>query len=138
MGTFSLSSDRRNALLARRVIFWQIVAMTAIEEARTVTAKLSPAERRSLFEWLATEPMELAPGIYSTPGVSGGDACVGGTRIAVWVLESYRRGGMSERDLLAAYPMLSLQNLAHAWAYAGSHPEEIDRLIRENESGEGD
>jgi uncharacterized protein (DUF433 family) len=112
--------------------------MTAIEEARTVTAKLSPAERRSLFEWLATEPMELAPGIYSTPGVGGGDACVGGTRIAVWVLESYRRGGMSDRDVLAAYPMLTLQDLARAWAYADSRPEEMDRLIRENETGEED
>ena len=112
--------------------------MTAIEEARTVTAKLSPAERCSLFEWLATEPMELAPGIYSTPGVSGGDACVGETRIAVWVLESYRRGGMSDCDVLAAYPMLTLLDLARAWAYVGSHPEEMDRLIRENESGEED
>ena len=120
------------------MVFWQIAAMTAIEEARTVTAKLSPEERRSLFEWLATEPMGIAPGIYSTPGVAGGDACVGGTRIAVWVLESYRRGGMSDRDLLAAYPMLTLQNLACAWAYAGSHPEEMARLIRENECSEGD
>ena len=112
--------------------------MTAIDEARTVTAKLSPAERRSLFEWLATEPMELAPGIYSTPGVGGGDACVGGTRIAVWVLESYRRGGMAEPKMLAAYPTLTPQNLAHARAYADSHLEEMDRLIRDNESGEGD
>ena len=112
--------------------------MTAIENARTVAAKLSPEERRSLFEWLATEPMGLAPGIYSTPGVSGGDACVGDTRIAVWVLESYRRSGMSNRDLLAAYPMLTLQDLARAWAYAGSHSEEMNRLIRENESNEGD
>ncbi len=95
-----------------------------------MTAKLSLEERRSLFEWLATEPMGLAPGIYSTPGVGGGDACVGGTRIAVWVLESYRRDGMSDRDLLAAYPMLTLQELACAWAYAGAHPEEMNRLIR--------
>ena len=124
--------------LVTPVAFCQIAAMTAIDEARTVTAKLSPAERRSLFEWLATEPMELVPGTYSTPGVGGGDACVGDTRIAVWVLESYRRGGMSEPEMLAAYPTLTPQKLAHAWAYADSHLEEMDRLIRENEAGEGD
>jgi uncharacterized protein (DUF433 family) len=118
------------------VLFRQITTMTAIEEARSVTAKLSPADRRSLFEWLATEPMELAAGIYCTPGVSGGDACVGRTRIAVWVLEAYRRSGMSDRDLLGAYPMLTPQDLTQAWAYADSHAEELGRLIRENESGE--
>jgi len=76
--------------------------------------------------------------LHSPPGVGGGDACVGGTRIAVWVLESYRRGGMSDPDLLAAYPMLTLQDLACAWAYVGSNPEEMARLIRENECSEGD
>ncbi len=112
--------------------------MTAIEEARAVTAKLSPTDRRRLFEWLATEPMELAPGIYSTPGVSGGEACVGSTRIVVWVLEAYRRGGMNDRDLLAAYPVLTPHDLEHAWNYADSHTEEMDRLIQENESGAED
>ncbi len=108
--------------------------MTAIEEAKTAATKLSPAERRSLLEWLATESVEIAPGISSTPGVCGGDACVGHSRIAVWLLESYRRGGLSDTDLLKAYPLLKAQDLARAWAYADAHPDQMDRLIRENDS----
>jgi len=112
--------------------------MTAIEEAKTAATKLSPAERRSLLEWLASEPVALAPGIYSTAGVCGGDACVGRSRITVWLLESYRRGGLSDIDVLKAYPLLKAQDLACAWAYADAHPDQMDRLIRENESTESE
>ena|SRR5437016_11609349 len=108
--------------------------MNAIEEAKTAATKLSPAERRSFLEWLATDAVEVAPGIFSTPGVCGGDACVGQSRIAVWLLESYRRGGLNDVALLNAYPTLNPQDLAHAWAYADTHPDEMNRLIRENES----
>jgi len=108
--------------------------MTAMEEAKTAATKLSPEERRRLLEWLATQSVELGPGIYSTPGVCGGEACVGRSRIAVWLLESHRRGGLNDVDLLKAYPSLKAQDLASAWAYVAAHREEIDRLIQENES----
>jgi uncharacterized protein (DUF433 family) len=35
-------------------------------------------------------------GIERTPGVCGGDACIAGTRIPVWVLEGFRRLGWTE------------------------------------------
>jgi uncharacterized protein (DUF433 family) len=105
---------------------------TAIEEARQVVTKLSAEERRSLVEWLAHEPAEVAPGIYRTPRVCGGDACIRGLRLPVWQLEEGRRSGATDNQLLQAHPALSPEDLANAWAYVAAHRAEIDRLIQEN------
>ena len=72
-------------------------------------------------------------GIESTPGVCGGDPCIVGTRIPVWVLESYRRLGTTEAEILDAYPTLLATDLVNAWNYVAAHYPEIDRQIRENE-----
>jgi uncharacterized protein (DUF433 family) len=74
--------------------------------------------------------------ITKTPGVCGGDACIRGHRIPVWVLVGYRRLNQSDTDLLRAYPSLTPADLRAAWEYAVANPEEIDRTIRENEEGE--
>ncbi len=74
--------------------------------------------------------------ITKTPGVCGGDACIRGHRIPVWVLVGYRRLGKKDDDLLQAYPSLTLADLEAAWEYAAANPDEIDRAIRENEEGE--
>lgn len=105
---------------------------TTIEAARQVVTRLSAEERRSLVEWLAHEPMEVAPGIYRTPRVCGGDACIRGLRLPVWQLEEGRRGGATDNQLLQAHPALSPEDLVNAWAYVASHRVEIDRLIQEN------
>jgi uncharacterized protein (DUF433 family) len=79
---------------------------------------------------------EIAPGIWSTPDVHGGDPCVGHTRIAVWVLEQYRRGRVGDDELITNhYPGLTPQDLANAWAYADAHQAEIDERIAEEETG---
>ncbi|KAM3097736.1 DUF433 domain-containing protein [Phormidesmis sp. 146-35] len=72
-------------------------------------------------------------GITKTPGVCGGDACIEGTRIPVWVLVEARNLGISEMDLLKDYLTLSATDLANAWVYADAHSEEIAATIRENE-----
>jgi len=74
------------------------------------------------------------PGVDSTPGVCGGEACIVRTRIPVWVLEQSRRLGASEDELLRAYPTLRAEDLANAWAYVRSHRAEIDGEIQENEN----
>ena len=111
-------------------------AMNTLEEAKTVANKLSPAERADLFDWLARQSVELAPGIFSTPGVAGGVACGGQSRIPVWLLEAFRRDGLIDAQLLEAYPGLTRTDLANAWAYVATHRDEIDQHIRENESDE--
>lgn len=73
--------------------------------------------------------------ITKNPDICGGDACIRGHRIPVWVLVNYRRLGGSAVDILLAYPALTSVDLDNAWEYAATHTEEIDRAIRENEAG---
>jgi uncharacterized protein (DUF433 family) len=78
----------------------------------------------------------FATKIMKTPGVCGGDACIVGTRIPVWVLANSRRLGSSDAEILHAYPSLTPIELSAAWDYAVANREEIDRAIAENEAGE--
>src|SRR5438046_2798115 len=77
-----------------------------------------------------------ARGVSRTPDIQGGDACIEGTRIPVWLLVNYRRLGGSDSDLLRDYPSLTATDLEAAWQYASAHGEEIDQAIRENEEGD--
>lgn len=74
--------------------------------------------------------------ITKTPGVCGGDACIHGHRLPVWVLVGYRRLGQSDTELLGAYPFLTAADLRAAWEYAAANVQGIDQAIRENEEGQ--
>ncbi len=71
--------------------------------------------------------------IRRTPGVCGGEACIGMTRIAVWMLEEGRRAGVGDLDLLKDYTGLSVFDLEAAWQYVEAHREEIEDAIRRNQ-----
>jgi uncharacterized protein (DUF433 family) len=72
--------------------------------------------------------------IRKTPGVIGGDACVGNRRIAVWMLVQARNVGMTDDEIRNQYEQpLSEAELAAAWDYYAGQREEIDQAIRENE-----
>ena len=73
-------------------------------------------------------------GIESRPGVMGGDPCIAGTRIPVWLLVQARRLGSTEAELRKAYPRLSAEDLTNAWAYYRSNRDEIEQQITENET----
>ena len=75
-----------------------------------------------------------APGVESRLNVCGGEPCIAGMRIPVWVLEQARRLGASEARLLLDYPTLRVEDLASAWEYARVRTAEIDRQIQENET----
>ena len=75
----------------------------------------------------------LGSGIESTADVCGGDPRIAGTRIPVWTLEHYRRLGLTEAQILAAFPALRATDLVNAWSFVADHGDEIDRQIRENE-----
>jgi uncharacterized protein (DUF433 family) len=71
--------------------------------------------------------------IRKTPGVIGGDACIGNRRIAVWMLVQARQLGLSDEQLLQDYePPLTQAELDAAWDYYEKNREEIDRAIRDN------
>ena len=94
---------------------------------------LTPNEKAQAIQILAQSLGNPWRGIEKTPGVCGGDACISGTRIPVWVLVNARNLGISEAQLLKDYPTLSATDLANAWVYATVYSEEIATAIRENE-----
>jgi uncharacterized protein (DUF433 family) len=65
----------------------------------------------------------LGSGIESTPGVCGGDQRIAGTRIPVWTLEHYRRLGLTEAQILGAFPALRATDLVNAWSYYPGNKE---------------
>lgn len=95
---------------------------------------LSKAEKAEVVERLAQQIGNTWPGIEKTPGVGGGSACIVRTRIAVWLLEGFRRLGWNEAKILASYPSLRAADLVHAWAYVDAHRQEIEEEIRQNEA----
>jgi uncharacterized protein (DUF433 family) len=72
--------------------------------------------------------------IQKTPGVVGGDACIGKTRIAVWMLVNAHKLGMTDDEIRTRYdPPLNQADLDAAWEYYRQNREEIEQAIRENE-----
>ena len=105
----------------------------ALRQAEELLINMTQGEKAQLLRWVVSQLSQESAGIESTPDVCGGQACIVGTRIPVWVLEQARRLGVSEADLLRSYPTLRAEDLTNAWTYAASHAEELDRAIRENE-----
>ena len=72
-------------------------------------------------------------GISIRPDVCGGEPCIIGTRIPVWLLERARQSGMSDKEILDEYGTLNADDLANAWAYVSANASDIDRQIVGNE-----
>ena len=70
------------------------------------------------------------------PGVCGGDPCVKGTRIPVWLIERARRDGCITTQILEMCPSPSADDVDAAWMYANLHRDEIDGQIRDNQDAE--
>jgi uncharacterized protein (DUF433 family) len=74
--------------------------------------------------------------IRKTPDVCGGDACVGNTRIMVWLLVAMKQAGQSDEEILRGYPTLKDADLAAAWEYYRQNQAEIDQAIASQEDDE--
>jgi uncharacterized protein (DUF433 family) len=82
---------------------------------------------------LEAKPMPTVTGrITKSPDICGGDACIRGTRIPIWLLVEWRRLGQTDAAILQGYPDLAPADLEAAWEYAAAHPEEIEQAIRDN------
>ena len=105
----------------------------ALEDVRSRLGRLSRPEQAQLLAWALIEAADAVPGIEATPGVCGGSARVVRTRIPVWTLDAARHQGLSEGEILMAFPRLRAEDVVHAWAYTRSHLEEIAEEIKANE-----
>jgi uncharacterized protein (DUF433 family) len=107
--------------------------MSKIQEAEKLLNTLNRGEKAQILRWIVNDLGDAFPGIDSTSEVCGGEARIVRTRIPVWVLVQSQRLGLSEAELLRAYPTLRAEDLANAWAYSRSHHDEIEQQIHENE-----
>ena len=108
--------------------------MSVLDEAQDLLARMSRAEKAQLLQWVVRDLGDAFPGIASAPEVNGGEPSIVRTRIPVWLVVQARRLGMSEAELLRAYPTLRVEDLVNAWAYYRAHPGEIDAQITEHEA----
>ena len=69
--------------------------------------------------------------IQKTLGVCGGRACVGNTRIPVWTLISFLQQGVTDEDMIRAYPALTVDHLNLVREYYEANRAEINRDIQE-------
>ena len=107
--------------------------VTHVEAAALEAAKLKLAKIRSAMPALSSR---VALEIQKTPGVCGGRACVGNTRIPVWTLISFFQQGATEADVMRAYPTLTADHLNLVQKYYETHRAEIDRDIRKQDEEE--
>ncbi|MDJ0618489.1 MAG: DUF433 domain-containing protein [Calothrix sp. MO_192.B10] len=105
-----------------------------IQELENQILALRPTEKAAIIQSLTQSINIGAKGITKTPGVCGREACITGTRIAIWLLVEARRLGITEVQLLQDYPHISAADLVNAWIYADAYPEEIEAAIRANQA----
>lgn len=99
-------------------------------------AKDSGKEFSSIANELLDEAVRVqrCPGIIFTEGTAGRRARIGGTGIEVWeVIATFKNVGEDFKRLHRAYHWLTEHQLRSAIGYYRAYPEDIDRLIKQNE-----
>jgi len=110
----------------------------SIQDLQTRLLSLSPADKLRAIQLLSRSLGQNWRGVSKTAGVCGGEACIEGTRIPVWVLVSYRQLGVPDSEQLYNYPTLTASDLVNAWIYAAANPDEIRTAIQANDAVEED
>jgi uncharacterized protein (DUF433 family) len=90
-------------------------------EARAVRSGLPLAEVLRIFA-SADDSDSI---VRSHLDVMGGDDCIRGTRIPVWLLVSARQQGLTDGEILESYPQLSALDLSAAWDHFAHYPERV-------------
>ena len=104
-----------------------------IEEIANETGQDFSATAKDLL--IEAIKMRRCPGVTFAEGTSGRRARVAGTGIEVWeVVSTYRSVGKDFDRLKKAYHWLSPEAIRAALGYYALYPQEIDRLIDQNES----
>lgn len=103
--------------------------MTSLQALETQLLALKPTEQVAIIRLLSQNLATTWDGISKTPGVMGGEACIRNTRIPIWLMVSYRRMGLNDRQILDNYPDLTEMDLANVFAYADLYQAEIAAAI---------
>ena len=111
------------------------IATWATNNGLRLRVRLVPLEEYDFSDGEVGKYAERAK-ITKTPGVCGGRACIGGTRIPVWVVAAYVDMGKSDDELLMMWEPISRKQLANAKRYIEANPDEIQKDIAENRDGD--
>jgi uncharacterized protein (DUF433 family) len=106
--------------------------MSTLAEIEAAADALPIEQKQELLLFLTSRLRSSQ--IKKTPGVCGGAAGVGDTRIAVWTLVQLKKLGRSESQLLGDFPSLVQGDLDAVWHYYRENPAEIDEAIAAEES----
>ncbi len=105
---------------------------TEIERIARESGREFSAVANELFEEALR--MHRCPGIVFAEGTTGRRARVAGTAIEVWeIIATYRSVKEDWKRLLRAYDWLAEPQLRAAIGYYRAFPQEIERLVRQNE-----
>jgi len=107
-----------------------------VKELEAQLLSLTAAEKIEAIRILTQNINQNSRIITKNSGVMGGDACIAGTRIPVWLLVNYRSQGASDADILEAYPQLNATDLVNIWVYAQAYPDEIQTAIKQQEEAD--
>lgn len=103
------------------------------EELETYILALDLPEQAELLQLLTQALSNGSQGITKTPGVMEGDACIAHTHLPIWLFVNLRRQGLTDAELLRAYPDLKAADLVNIWAYAYAHEEEIEAALERHD-----
>src|SRR5947207_14281595 len=70
--------------------------MANLSDFERLLPSLSPGEEAQILKWVVQDLGGAFPGVDSCPDVCGGEPCIVGARIPVWLLERARRLGAGE------------------------------------------
>lgn len=83
---------------------------------------IMPSESRLVF-----------PGVFQTPGISGGEPCLGATRVPVFRVVKFLKEGVAETDIIEIFSSLNLYDVEVAKCYYSQFADKVDASIKEEE-----
>ena len=69
--------------------------------------------------------MKFQDRITITPGVRSGKPCIKGTRVTVYDVLEYLAGGMTEAQILADFPDLTVEDIRACLAFAAARERRL-------------
>lgn len=108
--------------------------MTKLQEALELIEQLSPEDKLALFAQLSTIIFHREDDegtIVKTDGICGGRARIANTRIPVSGIVESKRLGMTDEQILEAYPTLRTTDIEQALLYYAKNRAEIEAELVE-------
>jgi uncharacterized protein (DUF433 family) len=104
-------------------------AVTLSSQTYQTLTQLAQATQRTMDQVISDLAAQPARYIEARPGVQGGEPCIKGTRIPVWVLAAMHKQGDTAEDILEAYPNLTAAQVHAALSYYYEYRAETDAVI---------